>query len=542
MPQTNRFDACVNWVDAKNRNIALAAALLSLLFVPFASVYTSPYNPYYGSDAAVFMVIGKGMTQGLVPYLDLYDHKGPLLFFFNALGYWLYDGKVGVLCVQLVFFAICTFLVYKMARLFLPAGASMLAVAALCFYYITMVEGGNLSEEWSLVFSLLPMYLALRFAAGQGGDGLQVASGKDGGAVSAATLPNAQNAASSLNAVIPAGIAAHPLRLSFVYGLCLGVQVYIRLNNASVICGIILAFVVLLCMQKAYAALFANAGMVLAGVVAVTLPIVAYFAAHGALAAFWQAAFVDNFVYAFAGAETKTAQEVAMVLLRLLLYPVLVVACWRLVKAGAINRAVAVLAVCMGSVSAPLLFLGYGYLHYFLVFAPVMVLALCLVGRAYLARVLCARRPLLVLVAVLCIAFAPFAYRFARQVGVNIAMDAFDYCEAEVESVAQVMQHVPAEDADSIWAYDVNARFYLYADVLPCYTYFVSQSFHAQAAPEIAAEIDTMLLGGDTPQWIVTGAPAEQLANETLQMVLAEEYTLVDTATYGLGLYLYQKN
>ncbi len=505
MSQTNRFDACVQWIDAQNRNIALLAVVLSVLFVPFASVYTSPYNPYYGSDAAVFMVIGKGMTQGLIPYVDLYDHKGPLLFFLNALGYWLYDGKFGVLCVQMLAFAASLFLTYKTARLFLPAKGCLLALAAFCYYYITMVEGGNLSEEWSLVFSLLPMYLSLQF----------VSMGDK--------------------------IASHPLRRSLVYGLCLGAQVYIRLNNASIICGIILAFVILLCIEKAYAALFANAGMVFAGVVLVSLPIVAYFAAHGALVAFFEAAFVDNFVYAFAGAGTKTALDVLTVLMRLLLYPVLLVVTYRLVRAGALSRGVAILVVCMGSVSAPLLFLGYGYLHYMLVFAPVMVLTLCLVGKAYANHALCPRRPVLALVAVLCIATVPFAYRFARQVGVNIAMDLFDYRQDEIESVAQIMQHVPESDEGSVWAYDVNARFYLYADVLPCYTYFVSQSFHSQAAPEIAAEIDEMLLSGDAPQWIVVGTTLENLASETLQTVL-EDYTLVETADYGLGLYLYQKN
>lgn len=499
-----RLDLVIDWVDGKNRNISLFSFLFSVLFIPFASVYTSPLNPYYGSDAAVFMLIGKGMTQGLVPYLDLYDHKGPLLFFFNALGYWLYDGKLGVLCVQIVFFAVALFLMYKIARLFLQAKGSFLALALFCYYYLAMVEGGNLSEEWSLAFSLLPLYLSLRFLL-QGGK-----------------------------------IANHPRWYSFVYGLCLGVQVYIRLNNASILCGIILAFIILLLVEKSYAALFANAGMVLAGVIIVSVPIVLYFTINNALIAFWKAAFIDNFVYAFAGAETKTWLDIATVLLRLLLYPVLLFVSYRLAKEKLLPMPVIILVVCVGSVSAPLLFLGYGYLHYFLVFAPVMVLTLCLVGKAFFNHVLCARRPLAALLAIFCIAVLPFAYQFTRQVGVNLAMDFFDYQEAEVASVAQIMQHIPEEEQDSIWAYDVKARFYLYADVLPCDTYFVSQSFHAQAAPDIAREIDEMLLT-NAPQWIVLSTALENVASETLQTVLAEEYTLVEAAEYGLQLYLYQK-
>ena len=66
---------------------------LSLVFMLMASVYTTPLNRYYGFDSSVFMAFGKGISHGLRPYLDLYDNKGPLIFYINALGYWGADGK-----------------------------------------------------------------------------------------------------------------------------------------------------------------------------------------------------------------------------------------------------------------------------------------------------------------------------------------------------------------------------------------------------------------------------------------------------------------
>ena len=61
----------------------------SAVFMLFASPYTTPLNAYYGYDSAVFMSFGKGITHGLRLYLDLYDNKGPMIFYFNALGYLL---------------------------------------------------------------------------------------------------------------------------------------------------------------------------------------------------------------------------------------------------------------------------------------------------------------------------------------------------------------------------------------------------------------------------------------------------------------------
>lgn len=62
---------------------------MGLVFLLFASPYTTPLNPYYGYDSAVFMVLGKGVAAGKLPYLDLYDNKGPMIFYINALGYLL---------------------------------------------------------------------------------------------------------------------------------------------------------------------------------------------------------------------------------------------------------------------------------------------------------------------------------------------------------------------------------------------------------------------------------------------------------------------
>ena len=67
----------------------LAALIVSSLFLLFASVYTTPLNDYYGYDSAYYLLIGKGICQGKIPYLDLYDQKGPLVFYLNALGYWI---------------------------------------------------------------------------------------------------------------------------------------------------------------------------------------------------------------------------------------------------------------------------------------------------------------------------------------------------------------------------------------------------------------------------------------------------------------------
>lgn len=45
------------------------------------STSTSPlYNIPYAGDTAMFQTIGKYWAEGSLPYVDLWDSKGPLIF------------------------------------------------------------------------------------------------------------------------------------------------------------------------------------------------------------------------------------------------------------------------------------------------------------------------------------------------------------------------------------------------------------------------------------------------------------------------------
>ena len=89
--------------------------LLSAGFVYYFSGTTSPVIPdYYGDDSAVFQVVGKAWTNGKIPYIQAFDHKGPFIFFVEALGYLI--GNYGVLLMQWLFMSANFFGIFKIAR------------------------------------------------------------------------------------------------------------------------------------------------------------------------------------------------------------------------------------------------------------------------------------------------------------------------------------------------------------------------------------------------------------------------------------------
>lgn len=95
-------------MDSKIRSsskLTIILLICSIIFVTCFSYCTSPlYKYYYGGDSAQFLTIGKLWYDGKVPFIDVFDHKGPLIFFIDMLGYYIGGGqKFGIVIIQVIF-------------------------------------------------------------------------------------------------------------------------------------------------------------------------------------------------------------------------------------------------------------------------------------------------------------------------------------------------------------------------------------------------------------------------------------------------------
>ena len=81
--------------------------IVAFLFILHFSSSTTLFKPdCFGFDSAFFQSIGKLWLEGIIPYRDYFDHKGPVLFMINALGYMFSNTRLGLFLVQSVFFSI----------------------------------------------------------------------------------------------------------------------------------------------------------------------------------------------------------------------------------------------------------------------------------------------------------------------------------------------------------------------------------------------------------------------------------------------------
>lgn len=134
--------------------ISLCVCLLSCL---------SPISTYSPTcDPSVFILIGKGMSHGLAPYLNFFDHKGPLLYTIDCIG-WVMGKTLGIWCIEVFLMTISVFFAYKTARFFGDQMASFTGVF-FCFLSLSPFFGaGNLTEEYALPFIFLSLYLFTKY-------------------------------------------------------------------------------------------------------------------------------------------------------------------------------------------------------------------------------------------------------------------------------------------------------------------------------------------------------------------------------------------
>lgn len=229
----------------------LIFVLISVVFLLFYSFSTSPLFLNDGMDSAVFKTMGLAVLKGKVLYVDIFDHKGPVLYFINALGQWLIPGRLGIFLLQVIGLSVSLLYMFRISRLFVNNALSLFAVLLTLFIFGGIIQEGNQCEEWMMYFFCIAFYYVLVYFVRK---------------------PDKQ----------------HPLKYSFVYGFCFAVAFFIRPNDAvGVVGGIMMGLTIWLIYKKDFKGLALNVLCFMGGAAVVTIPVLCYFAYHHALGDLW---------------------------------------------------------------------------------------------------------------------------------------------------------------------------------------------------------------------------------------------------------------
>ena len=109
----------------------------------------------------MFLYFGKGISDGLIPYKDMLDHKGPILFIIQYLAVLAGFGNfsLGIWLIECLFFLGTLFSLYKTCYLCINDKLiSAVSVTFLTPLFILCYDGGNYSEEFALLFISISLY------------------------------------------------------------------------------------------------------------------------------------------------------------------------------------------------------------------------------------------------------------------------------------------------------------------------------------------------------------------------------------------------
>lgn len=466
----------------------------AILYLLFFSAYSSPLFPKFMDwDSAIFMMVGKGINEGKRLYLDIFDHKGPILFWIEALG--MRFGRNGIFLLQCIFMTVDIWLMVKIARYFCRGKKVYAAVAAAMVWLAYPLANGNLSEEYSLPFILGSFCLFLK-------DWTESREPK----------------------------VLH----SYLYGVNFCVLFFIRANNAVTICAIILGWMCILIKSKQIKELFKHLLAGAAGIATIAVPICIYFWAQGSLWEMFYATFLFNLRYSGnVSLLTQLTNPVTLFRMGILFSPLIAAAIVFFIEIK--DSELRVLLEIVVGLNFFSLFLGHGYNHYFMIILPVVILLFSLLpleknGEKHERNL---RRDLEKVLAG--VVFAGYCVLALRIIGNNFYDYYIDHAVLnEYDTVREKFSQIPAEERDCVLGYEIPAKYYLMGDVLPCYKYGILQ-FHWEQNDEQIMEDFLEYVRDEQPLWLVS---EKDTNNTELKNIFAESYELIWKDDYAEYYYL----
>lgn len=145
--------------------LSLLVYVITILFVISPDSYL--YDITMHGDSATFFMCGKAWMNGMIPYVDFADSKGPLLWLINGIAYlisnYTYIGVYWLLCFN---FSLTLFICYKIGCLLTESKRMGYVVALLMalLYFDYYFYGEAKSEGWCHPLIAISLYYLLKEA------------------------------------------------------------------------------------------------------------------------------------------------------------------------------------------------------------------------------------------------------------------------------------------------------------------------------------------------------------------------------------------
>ena len=140
----------------------LAAALILLFCSKSSPLY--PMNDWV--DVHCFLTLGKGLLNGLIPYVDLYEQKGPVLYFIYAIVAIFCDkSMIGQYLLEVITFGLFLYFSGKIAEVYLGKSQFRYMIIAILGAVVATTQSfshGGSVEQMCLFLFVYGLYSVIR--------------------------------------------------------------------------------------------------------------------------------------------------------------------------------------------------------------------------------------------------------------------------------------------------------------------------------------------------------------------------------------------
>lgn len=465
----------------KNNNFLLISILflLSTFILLIFSTSTSPlYKNYYEDDSSIFIVMGKAIKSGFIPYKDIFDHKGPILFLIETIGQYIFEGRLGIFIIQIISLTITNYFLFKIAQLFCDKKKSMFSVLFSMSIFICFFEEGNLSEEFSLPFLAICLYLAIDWILHK----------------------------------------EKTMLYSIIFGICFAIISLIRLNNAAIIVGLVLAILFILIKNKQFKKILICALNFIFGMLIIYLPTIIYFYNNSAVYDMIYGTFIHNFKYA----QNVKSSDFLLKLYYNFHLLILMITMYKKIHS---NKELFTLIYTATIIIIIVLFIGPGFTHYYLIGIPLVIV--------FMANLLDYSKNLennikkFIYVLIIVVSIIYILIKTLLSVYYISNMN-----NVTVQSIQNIVQEIPDTEKNSVLAYNtsINASIYLYGDILPGYKYAFLQNNLIKTNKQIYYEMLDYIKQNNI-KWILSTNLDEKNNKNDIDKIILEKYELVNNIT-----------
>jgi hypothetical protein len=460
----------------------LLLLFMSGIFLLFFSKTTTPLYLEFGTDSDMFISMGKMLLDGKVPYIDFFDHKGPVIFFIEAFGQIFFEYETGAFFLQVINLFLVLVFIDKTSRILISQPKSYLVILLFLTFFVKTIQEGNCTEEYSLISLFITLYVTFRYYF-------------------------ATNKMAAINGL--------------VIGLCFSCLFWMRLNNAGGIVACCIFIFITCLLSKDYKSIKNLVLYFILGMVLFSIPILAYFIYHGALYEMIYGTFIHNIRYAGATGQMFTTGSNTSMNIMPVFALVLGSILYYLKKKDAKIFILTVLLLIFNVLFANM---GYLYLHYFVLISFSLVVGCILILYSIKFEI----KPYIVYILIACCAIFITVRYFVRYERYQVKDRESKQYVAEAK---EIFNQIPSEERNKAYYYQVRPNFYTGLKISTNYKYFTLQDWMGGHNASIYNEINTMMLT-EKPLWVMMQKSElirwnkEDKQNDEFRRILAIYYDL----------------